>query len=458
MAAMNERPPMTIRANTLRITREALAARLRDEELAETRPTALAPEGLIVERGAVGALGRLHRGVVHDPGRGVDARRAPARPEAGRAGRRRVRGAGHQGDAHGRADGQSRPDRRDRSAGGAAPARRASPPRGSASASSRPTRARCSLVGARCRGRCDRVLVDAPCSNLGVLRRNPDVKWRRTAEDLRPPPGKAAGHPRRPPPRWRSPAAGSSTPRARSSPTRTRPWCGPCSTAPARLAGRHPGGLPRGARRPTASSAACPTCTAPTASPPSGSGARPCQLRPGSAAPGRRNSRDPTSARSAGQRFSFRQSSQGRPSVPAIDASASRASSGSEQYVTWPPRAIAWAWSRAFTSVYTLRKTTWGSATPTTTAPCPRMRTTGALPQRPREGGAQRGCPDEHVGHRVPLAARMLEDGGAGGEEGAHVIERAQGDARGAEGDDGGRVVVDDAPGRPAAPCRSRRG
>jgi 16S rRNA (cytosine967-C5)-methyltransferase len=29
------------------------------------------------------------------------------------------------------------------------------------------------------------VLVDAPCSNLGVLRRNPDVKWRRTEEDLR---------------------------------------------------------------------------------------------------------------------------------------------------------------------------------------------------------------------------------------------------------------------------------
>ena len=34
-------------------------------------------------------------------------------------------------------------------------------------------------------GRCDRVLVDAPCSNLGVLRRNPEVKWRRTEEDLR---------------------------------------------------------------------------------------------------------------------------------------------------------------------------------------------------------------------------------------------------------------------------------
>jgi 16S rRNA (cytosine967-C5)-methyltransferase len=31
---------------------------------------------------------------------------------------------------------------------------------------------------------CDGVLVDAPCSNLGVLRRNPEVKWRRQPSDL----------------------------------------------------------------------------------------------------------------------------------------------------------------------------------------------------------------------------------------------------------------------------------
>ncbi len=34
------------------------------------------------------------------------------------------------------------------------------------------------------RGHFDRILVDAPCSGLGVLRRHPDIKWRRTAADL----------------------------------------------------------------------------------------------------------------------------------------------------------------------------------------------------------------------------------------------------------------------------------
>jgi 16S rRNA (cytosine967-C5)-methyltransferase len=36
----------------------------------------------------------------------------------------------------------------------------------------------------RLAGKMDRVLVDAPCSGLGTLRRNPDLKWRQTPESV----------------------------------------------------------------------------------------------------------------------------------------------------------------------------------------------------------------------------------------------------------------------------------
>jgi 16S rRNA (cytosine967-C5)-methyltransferase len=36
----------------------------------------------------------------------------------------------------------------------------------------------------RLAGKIDRVLVDAPCSGLGTLRRNPDMKWRQSSESV----------------------------------------------------------------------------------------------------------------------------------------------------------------------------------------------------------------------------------------------------------------------------------
>jgi len=36
----------------------------------------------------------------------------------------------------------------------------------------------------RLKGKFDRVLVDAPCSGMGTLRRNPDLKWRQQLTDI----------------------------------------------------------------------------------------------------------------------------------------------------------------------------------------------------------------------------------------------------------------------------------
>jgi 16S rRNA (cytosine967-C5)-methyltransferase len=41
------------------------------------------------------------------------------------------------------------------------------------------------LTQDRLAGGCDRVLVDAPCTGLGVLRRNPDIKWKVGPKDCR---------------------------------------------------------------------------------------------------------------------------------------------------------------------------------------------------------------------------------------------------------------------------------
>ena len=181
MQGLDERPPVTIRANTLRISREDLAARLRDEELAETDPTSLAPEGLTVRRGGVGRWATFASGwcTIQDEASMLISRllapqRASWSPHLRRAGPRPQmaqlmsnRGRIIAMDPHaGRLGLLTQAVSRlgvsivEAHAGGVA------------------------SVSGRWKGRCDRVLVDAPCSNLGVLRRNPDVKWKREEAEL----------------------------------------------------------------------------------------------------------------------------------------------------------------------------------------------------------------------------------------------------------------------------------
>jgi 16S rRNA (cytosine967-C5)-methyltransferase len=42
-----------------------------------------------------------------------------------------------------------------------------------------------SKIYKRLKGTADRLLLDVPCSGLGTLRRNPDIRWKLTAEDLK---------------------------------------------------------------------------------------------------------------------------------------------------------------------------------------------------------------------------------------------------------------------------------
>jgi 16S rRNA (cytosine967-C5)-methyltransferase len=183
MTAMNERPPIIVRANLLRASREALARRLRDEELAETRPTTLCPEGLVVARGRVGEWAAFAEGwcTVQDEASMLIARLLGPRPGELVADTCAAPGtkATHLGELmqnQGRIVAMDPQAARLRLVAGAA------------------ARLGITIIEAHAGGvaalaprwaaRCDGALVDAPCSNLGVLRRNPEVKWRRTEADL----------------------------------------------------------------------------------------------------------------------------------------------------------------------------------------------------------------------------------------------------------------------------------
>jgi 16S rRNA (cytosine967-C5)-methyltransferase len=184
MRAMNERPPLTVRTNTLRTTRAALAARLRDDDQLETTPTALAPEGLIVVRGgrpgswpafADGAL------TVQDEASMLVARLLEPRPGEVVADACAAPGTKTTHLA------QLMDDRGRILAFDPQPARLALVGEAVARVGVSIVETLGGTAESLAPGfadACDAVLVDAPCTNLGVLRRNPEVKWRRAPADV----------------------------------------------------------------------------------------------------------------------------------------------------------------------------------------------------------------------------------------------------------------------------------
>ncbi len=184
MRAMNERPPLTLRANTLRTTRKALAARLCDEEQIEPTPTRYAPEGLVVAQGGRPAAWRAFVDgdfAVQDEASILVARLLAARPGDVAAD---VCAAPGTKTTH---LAQLMENRGRILAFDPQPARLALVSDTAARLGVTIVEAHRGAVEALAPGfaeTCDAVLVDAPCSNLGVLRRNPEVKWRRAPGEI----------------------------------------------------------------------------------------------------------------------------------------------------------------------------------------------------------------------------------------------------------------------------------
>jgi len=179
--AMNQRAPMAVRVNTTRVSREQLCEQLAEEHVV-AQPTALSPVGLVFET-RVNAFGlsafrdglfevmdegsQLVAEVVAPPpgGRVVDAC-------AGAGGKTLALSAALAGKGRLLAldtDGKKLEELRRR-------ARRA----GLTNVQATQVAAGPGGLAKAAGGVYDRVLVDAPCSGLGTLRRNPEARWRLT--------------------------------------------------------------------------------------------------------------------------------------------------------------------------------------------------------------------------------------------------------------------------------------
>ena len=183
--ALNRRAPMTVRTNSARIDREALAERLRAEGVT-TRATPLSAAGLIFET-RVNAFGldAFREGLfeVMDEGSQVVAE-AVAPPPRGRVVDACAGAGGKTLALAALLEGQGRVLALDVAGKKLEELRRRARRAGLSSVMARPVDPVRGLPADARLQSWDRVLVDAPCSGLGTLRRNPEARWRLTAEEI----------------------------------------------------------------------------------------------------------------------------------------------------------------------------------------------------------------------------------------------------------------------------------
>lgn len=178
----NHAPALTLATNLARITRDALAAQLAAEGV-ETLPTSVASRGLVVRSGNALSSTPFRQGlcVVQDEASQLVADSVPVRP----------------GDRV--LDACASPGGKTVALAAAAGQRGlvvATDVRTRRVQTLHDTIQRCQVDNARvvhigperpfpfANGAFNGVLVDAPCSGLGTLRRDPDIRWRRSPEEL----------------------------------------------------------------------------------------------------------------------------------------------------------------------------------------------------------------------------------------------------------------------------------
>jgi 16S rRNA (cytosine967-C5)-methyltransferase len=184
--AMNERAPLTVRANVLRGEREELRGRLAGEGV-RSEPTRFSPWGLVLdarENAFTLAAFREGRFEIQDEGSQLVALACGARPGqlvvdacAGAGGKSLALAAEmrNKGSLHALDPDEARLEEARRRA------RRAGVHNLRTRAIAAGDEAEAQLGDLA--GKADVVLVDAPCSGLGTLRRKPDARWRLAPED-----------------------------------------------------------------------------------------------------------------------------------------------------------------------------------------------------------------------------------------------------------------------------------